>query len=106
MEFFDVGKQCNICSQRDYLPFQCDNCKKYYCLEHYNEHFECGIKIQKKSLEDIQKVKYKRCKLCKKEALVHCKFCQKDFCIDHRLNFDHQCEKLPKQTESSTCTIC
>ncbi|KAK8791971.1 hypothetical protein WA158_005348 [Blastocystis sp. Blastoise] len=40
MEFLDIGKQCSLCKQHDYLPFLCDCCHKYYCLDHrdYESH--------------------------------------------------------------------
>lgn len=34
MEFEDLGKHCAYCQQKDILPFQCNCCKEYYCLEH------------------------------------------------------------------------
>jgi len=40
MEFPNLGKHCEICKQLDFLPFKCDLCKKYYCLDHrsYEKH--------------------------------------------------------------------
>ncbi|KAK8799726.1 hypothetical protein WA158_006274 [Blastocystis sp. Blastoise] len=34
MEFLDIGKQCEVCREHDYLPFKCDCCDKYFCLTH------------------------------------------------------------------------
>lgn len=49
----DIGKHCNldICKQRDYLPFQCDLCKNWYCLDHrtYKSH-ECHVYKQQEQL--------------------------------------------------------
>lgn len=34
-EFYDLGAHCQFdgCNQKDFLPFKCDKCNKYYCLE-------------------------------------------------------------------------
>jgi len=46
MEFCDVGKHCAFvgCNQFDFLPFNCDACKKSFCLDHrtYLSH-ECPL---------------------------------------------------------------
>ena len=36
MEFEHLGKHCKMdfCNQKDFLPFLCDGCESYYCLEH------------------------------------------------------------------------
>lgn len=36
MEFPDLGRHCSeeTCHQLDFLPFNCDGCKKVFCLEH------------------------------------------------------------------------
>lgn len=34
MEFEDLGKHCAYCRQKDILPFRCNCCNEYYCLEH------------------------------------------------------------------------
>ena len=49
MEFEDLGKHCEYCRQKDILPFQCGNCKKYFCLQHIRieEH-----KCEKKSINN------------------------------------------------------
>ena len=33
MEFEDLGKHCAYCRQKDILPFRCNCCNEYYCLE-------------------------------------------------------------------------
>eukprot|EP00761_Pharyngomonas_kirbyi_P012369 gb/GECH01012396.1/.p1 GENE.gb/GECH01012396.1/~~gb/GECH01012396.1/.p1 ORF type:complete len:140 (+),score=24.95 gb/GECH01012396.1/:1-420(+) len=35
-EFHDLGAHCSLesCKQKDFLPFQCDLCKKTFCLDH------------------------------------------------------------------------
>ncbi|CDW91540.1 zinc finger an1 and c2h2 domain-containing stress-associated protein 16-like [Stylonychia lemnae] len=36
MEFSKIGQHCSFqfCSQQDFLPFECDGCKKIYCADH------------------------------------------------------------------------
>ncbi|XP_048434877.1 zinc finger AN1 domain-containing stress-associated protein 12-like [Pyrus x bretschneideri] len=42
--FPDLGRHCQLsdCNQLDFLPFQCDGCRKVFCVEHrsYKSH-EC-----------------------------------------------------------------
>jgi uncharacterized C2H2 Zn-finger protein len=42
MEFSNLGSHCSInnCYQQDFLPFQCDACRRTYCKDHraYSEH--------------------------------------------------------------------
>ena len=42
MEFSNLGRHCSIpnCFQQDFLPFECDACRKTYCKDHrsYYEH--------------------------------------------------------------------
>ena len=41
MELEKKGKHCQVCKQLDYLPFQCNDCKMYYCSEHIRTHNNC-----------------------------------------------------------------
>jgi predicted nucleic acid binding AN1-type Zn finger protein len=45
MEFAELGTHCSVlnCRQQDFLPFECDACRKVYCRDHrsYMEH-RCG----------------------------------------------------------------
>src|SRR3989338_2097308 len=36
-----IGMRCKICNRRDYLPFECQDCHRYYCLEHWKKHPDC-----------------------------------------------------------------
>jgi len=42
MEFENLGGKCQLsyCKLKDFLPFECDKCKKTFCLEHkeYEKH--------------------------------------------------------------------
>ena len=50
MEFTDLGKHCDFCNKQDYLPFNCDKCKKYFCKEHWKQH---NCKKKEASKEDL-----------------------------------------------------
>ncbi|ORY43031.1 hypothetical protein BCR33DRAFT_717760 [Rhizoclosmatium globosum] len=45
MELYEVGHQCARpdCKQLDYLPFHCQLCTHYYCVEHksFKDHIDC-----------------------------------------------------------------
>ena len=34
MEFTNIGKHCKTCNQYDFLPFKCDLCSNFFCLNH------------------------------------------------------------------------
>lgn len=53
----DIGALCAFCSARDYLPFQCKDCKKWYCLEHATSH-DCPVEktVTKPQVQTRQKV--------------------------------------------------
>ena len=48
MEFDNIGKKCNYCNQRDFLPIICLHCKKHFCKEHSFSNF--GISTSYKLL--------------------------------------------------------
>ena len=56
MEIDNIGQHCAVksCNRKDFLPFSCDTCKNYYCLDHrtYQSH-ECigGISKDMTSLD-------------------------------------------------------
>ena len=44
MEFEDLGKHCEFCHQKDILPFRCNCCNKYFCLDHIKrEEHKCPL---------------------------------------------------------------
>ncbi|KAI8057051.1 hypothetical protein BDF22DRAFT_669173 [Syncephalis plumigaleata] len=51
MEFYDLGKRCSLpeCQQHDFLPFFCQQCKAWYCLEHRTSeyHRDCTGKLDR-----------------------------------------------------------
>lgn len=93
MEFSDVGEHCSdpTCKQQDYLPFKCNMCNKYYCLDHRKH--GCEDKDNNVIVEEKRFVS-SICsqKRCKEYILVDniCGQCNKNYCIKHRF---HGCEE-------------
>ncbi|XP_078396784.1 AN1-type zinc finger protein 1 isoform X3 [Cetorhinus maximus] len=104
MAELEVGQQCEVqhCRQLDFLPFVCDGCSGIYCLEHRSKDAHhcsgvCSRKPVKSEGTSSYKCTYKSCKT--KELLpVICLHCEKNFCLGHRHQSDHNCEKqeVPK----------
>ncbi|KAG9348018.1 hypothetical protein JZ751_004037 [Albula glossodonta] len=111
MAELDIGEHCNIqsCHQKDFLPFVCDYCSGVFCVEHRSrESHSCPeIPVKKEVLTSGGSTSY-QCTFegCKgKELLpVQCPQCQKNFCLAHRHQDDHKCEKLeaPKPRMAAT----
>lgn len=111
MEFQNVGHHCQYpgCNIHDFLPFFCQACQKYYCLEHreYVKH-ECpNNPLLKKTLkpkkERTEIIKYKcshpGCKNNNKVA-IHCLKCNKNFCLKHRFPDTHNCSSLDRDNKN------
>ncbi|GCB69915.1 AN1-type zinc finger protein 1 isoform X2 [Scyliorhinus torazame] len=104
MAELEVGQHCEQqhCRQLDFLPFVCDRCSGIYCLEHRSKDAHdcsevCLRKPVKSERTSSYKCTYKSCKA--KELLpVICSHCEKHFCLGHRHQSDHECEKqeMPK----------
>jgi len=106
---FNIGKHCSLqeCKQLDFLPFECDACKKIFCLEHRtSEAHKCpnqnrDIEENKVNTQDISKSKHSySCQKsgCKGHELIEirCISCRLRFCVKHRLEQDHSCKGLQK----------
>ncbi|XP_059835399.1 AN1-type zinc finger protein 1 isoform X3 [Hypanus sabinus] len=100
MAELEIGKQCTIqhCRQLDFLPFVCDACSGTYCLEHRNKdaHGCSGVLIRKEPVQSKGSSSYScSFKSCKTNELVPiiCPECDKHFCLKHRHQSDHDCEK-------------
>jgi predicted nucleic acid binding AN1-type Zn finger protein len=107
-----IGKYCEFkdCGKKDYLNFSCSTCKKNFCKDHYHHNLSCPeIEITKfqplNSTEIIPKIfgediKLNKCHFCKKAmpeySKVRCKLCKNEFCLKHRLEMDHKCDKKEK----------
>ncbi|XP_006009269.1 AN1-type zinc finger protein 1 [Latimeria chalumnae] len=101
MAELDIGKQCSVgdCKQLDFLPLICDGCSQVFCLEHRSRdsHSCSEVSLNKGCVKSTEKTSYlctyKECRT--KEPLpVVCPFCEKHFCLGHRHQSDHECEKL------------
>ena len=114
MDDADIGHHCELegCSQKDYFSFQCDMCKKHFCGEHRNS---CGCLTAESQLPKEAKMKSvirnacsflthkvdeksgdKRPIPCEAEGVAACKGCSFMYCIEHRLEWDHNCASLQK----------
>nr|XP_012595458.1 AN1-type zinc finger protein 1 isoform X1 [Microcebus murinus] len=111
MAELDIGQHCQVehCRQRDFLPFICDGCSGIFCLEHRSrESHGCSeVTIINERLKTDEHKSY-RCsfKDCAERELVAviCPYCEKNFCLRHRHQSDHECEKLeiPKPRMAAT----
>ncbi|XP_059380086.1 AN1-type zinc finger protein 1 [Carassius carassius] len=110
MAALDIGKHCEIesCKQKDFLPFVCSSCSGVFCLEHRGrDSHSCPEVLVKKEIGSGGSKSYP-CSFedCKgKELLpVICPHCEKHFCLIHRHQDDHKCEKLetPKPRMAAT----
>ncbi|XP_068090962.1 AN1-type zinc finger protein 1 [Hyperolius riggenbachi] len=111
MAELDIGQHCEVqhCAQLDFLPFVCDGCSKVFCLEHRSRTSHGCVQIPASS--DSRKSEgssqypctYKGCS-DKELVQVLCPFCDKHFCLRHRHQSDHECEKLetPKPRMAAT----
>ncbi|NXR78441.1 ZFAN1 protein, partial [Pycnonotus jocosus] len=93
----------------DFLPFVCDGCSGIFCLQHRSRdaHGCPEVNIKNSSVKPDQHrsypCSYKDCN--GKELLpVLCPYCEKHFCLRHRHQSDHECEKLdtPKPRMAAT----
>ncbi|NXD21954.1 ZFAN1 protein, partial [Spelaeornis formosus] len=93
----------------DFLPFVCDGCSGTFCLQHRSRdaHGCSEVNIRNSSVKPDQHrsypCSYKDCN--GKELLpVLCPYCKKHFCLRHRHQSDHECEKLdtPKPRMAAT----
>ncbi|XP_007258651.3 AN1-type zinc finger protein 1 [Astyanax mexicanus] len=101
MAELDIGKHCEVesCSQKDFLPFVCDHCSAVFCLEHRSrDSHSCPEISVKRDISGSGSSTSYPCTFenCKGRELlpVVCPQCQKHFCLAHRHQDDHKCEKL------------
>ncbi|XP_023275798.1 AN1-type zinc finger protein 1 isoform X2 [Seriola lalandi dorsalis] len=111
MAEFDIGKHCQIdsCNIKDFLPFVCDSCSGVFCLEHRSrEAHSCPEEPVKREPRTAGGSTSYSCSFedCKgKELLpVICPQCEKHFCLVHRHQDDHKCEKLEVQKPRMAAT--
>ncbi|KAF6737666.1 AN1-type zinc finger protein 1 [Oryzias melastigma] len=111
MAEIDIGKHCQVesCNLKDFLPFVCDSCRGVYCLEHRSrEAHVCPEKPVTKELPTVGGSKSYPCSFedCKGKELLEviCPQCEKHFCLAHRHQDDHKCEKLEVQKPRMAAT--
>ncbi|XP_061821763.1 AN1-type zinc finger protein 1 isoform X1 [Nerophis lumbriciformis] len=111
MAELDVGKHCQheSCHQKDFLPFVCDSCSGVYCLQHRSrEAHSCSEEPVKREASTGSVVINHPCSFeeCKEKQLlpVICPQCEKHFCLAHRHQDDHKCEKLEIQKPRMAAT--
>ncbi|XP_017261939.1 AN1-type zinc finger protein 1 isoform X1 [Kryptolebias marmoratus] len=111
MAELDIGKHCQVdsCNLKDFLPFVCDSCSGVYCLEHRSrEGHSCATEPVKRESQTSGASSSYPCSFedCKgKELLpVLCPQCEKHFCLAHRHQDDHKCEKLEVQKPRMSAT--
>lgn len=100
MAELDLGTQCDEqhCRQLDFLPFVCDACSGTYCLEHRNKdaHGCSGVLLRKEPVQSegtsSYSCSYQSCKAIELVPII-CSDCNKHFCLRHRHQSDHDCEK-------------
>ncbi|XP_028290428.1 AN1-type zinc finger protein 1 [Gouania willdenowi] len=111
MAELDIGKHCQVesCNIKDYLPFVCDSCSGLFCLEHRSrEAHSCPeVSVKREPVTSCSSTSYTcSVKECRgKEVLpVICPQCEKHFCLAHRHQDDHKCEKLEVQKPRMAAT--
>ncbi|XP_074243054.1 AN1-type zinc finger protein 1 isoform X4 [Saimiri boliviensis] len=111
MAELDIGQRCQVehCRQRDFLPFICGDCSGIFCLEHRSrESHGCPevTAINERPKTDQHTSYPCSFKDCAERELVAviCPYCEKNFCLRHRHQSDHECEKLeiPKPRMAAT----
>uniref|UniRef100_A0A6J0T799 AN1-type zinc finger protein 1 isoform X1 n=1 Tax=Pogona vitticeps TaxID=103695 RepID=A0A6J0T799_9SAUR len=111
MAELEIGQHCQVedCGQLDFLPFICDGCSGCFCLQHRSRaaHNCSGANLKSEDLKpDHHKSILCTYKGCEGRELVPvlCAYCEKHFCLRHRHQSDHECEKLeiPKPRMAAT----
>uniref|UniRef100_A0A8C5NYD2 Zinc finger, AN1-type domain 1 n=1 Tax=Jaculus jaculus TaxID=51337 RepID=A0A8C5NYD2_JACJA len=111
MEELDIGQHCQVphCRQRDFLPFVCDGCSGIFCLEHRSkDSHDCPevTALNERVKTDTHKSYSCSFKDCAEKELVAviCPYCERNFCLRHRHQSDHECEKLEIPTPRMAAT--
>ncbi|KAF5926355.1 hypothetical protein HPG69_011486, partial [Diceros bicornis minor] len=93
----------------NFLPFVCDGCSGIFCLEHRSrESHGCPeVTVINERLKSDKRTSHPCLfKACAERELVPvmCPYCEKNFCLRHRHQSDHECEKLeiPKPRMAAT----
>jgi predicted nucleic acid binding AN1-type Zn finger protein len=102
-EVQNLGKHCSYreCNRLDFLPIKCDYCLLVFCRDHsgltshkcdkFDESSRASEKTNLKPFEFF-KCSFSECSTENKEIVeVICDYCKLNYCMKHRLPFDHKC---------------
>ncbi|XP_030071833.1 AN1-type zinc finger protein 1 isoform X2 [Microcaecilia unicolor] len=96
-------------SLSDFLPFVCSYCSGIFCLEHRSRaSHSCPEDSTRNEIVKLEGHTVHPCTFnscdAKELVLLFCSFCDKPFCLRHRHQSDHKCEKLecPKPRMAAT----
>ncbi|KAG0637366.1 hypothetical protein HOY80DRAFT_1010761 [Tuber brumale] len=114
-----IGKHCDLpeCHLLDFLPFKCESCGGTYCLDHRTETaHKCAHegrwaatrreknfssptaparpKIRSLLQTDCAHPKCKTTINTPRDPAVNCTTCRKQYCLSHRLQDQHDCDKV------------
>lgn len=101
-----IGKHCCVCQMKDFLPFNCTECKNIYCKEHWGQH---TCKVKAVPIQVSPKKKKQRCShmavgcrnVVTNEFMRCCEYCKEDFCSECRSHFAHNCAEYRIQMEQA-----
>uniref|UniRef100_A0AC34RIP5 AN1-type domain-containing protein n=1 Tax=Panagrolaimus sp. JU765 TaxID=591449 RepID=A0AC34RIP5_9BILA len=105
-EFPELGKNCQHvgCNCMDFLPFICQDCKKFFCKDHRFYH-GCPSKIEPRVKPSNSNSLYQPCRKanCSDHSFynIYCSYCNKTYCQEHRLPESHECEQIPQRPGGS-----
>ncbi|KAL9657516.1 hypothetical protein ABK040_016781 [Willaertia magna] len=93
---------CPICNT--ILPFKNSRKDPNETVERHLMSGECNSKTSSSSTAPTKKKLTTTCAFngCDHKALIKCKQCRLNFCVDHRLDFEHDCEFLKQQKKASS----
>ncbi|KAL7275895.1 hypothetical protein RUND412_001138 [Rhizina undulata] len=123
-----IGKHCDLpyCHRLDFLPFVCESCKGTFCLDHRSETaHKCINEGQWASARNKEKAPsaapshqqqpkprnlleakcaHPKCRTVintTRDPGVNCQQCRRQYCLSHRLQDSHDCDKVKPAEKSS-----